>query len=178
MNAAPAVAENIIAFARALRAAGLKLGPRSAVDAVEAVETAGFSTREDFYWTLHAVLVKRHEDDPVFDSAFRLFWRQRDPNETILAEMLPLAPTAPIEKAGARRVQEMERHARIIAHRAGYIEEGDQRRPTAARGAALQVDQIAAGAETRAQGAAEVDAAAARVGFEPARGHFLARKRE
>ena len=106
MNAAPAVAENIIAFARALRAAGLKLGPRSAVDAVEAVETAGFSTREDFYWTLHAVLVKRHEDDPVFDSAFRLFWRRRDPNEAILAEMLPLAPAAPIEKAGQRRVQE------------------------------------------------------------------------
>ena len=67
MSAAPAVAENIIAFARALRAAGLKLGPGSAVDAVEAVETAGFSTREDFYWTLHGVLVKRHEDDPVFD---------------------------------------------------------------------------------------------------------------
>ena len=79
MSAAPAVAENIIAFARALRAAGLKLGPGFAVDAVEAVETAGFSTREDFYWTLHAVLVKRHEDDPVFDSAFRLFWRRRDP---------------------------------------------------------------------------------------------------
>jgi uncharacterized protein len=87
MSAAPAVAENIIAFARALRAAGLKLGPGSAVDAVEAVETAGFSTRDDFYWTLHAVLVKRHEDDPVFDSAFRLFWRHRDPNEAILTEM-------------------------------------------------------------------------------------------
>ena len=106
MNAAPAVAENIIAFARALRAAGLKLGPGSAVDAVAAVETAGFTTREDFYWTLHAVLVKRHEDDPVFDTAFRLFWRRRDPNEAILAEMLPLAPVAPAEKAGQRRVQE------------------------------------------------------------------------
>src|SRR6185295_16263837 len=106
MNAAPAVAENIIAFARALRAAGLKLGPGSAVDAVQAVETAGFSTREDFYWTLHAVLVKRHEDDPVFDSAFRLFWRRRDPNEAILHEMLPIAPVALAEKPGQRRVQE------------------------------------------------------------------------
>jgi uncharacterized protein len=106
MNAAPAVAENIIAFARALRAAGLKLGPGSAVDAVTAVATAGFSSRADFYWTLHAVLVKRHEDDPVFDSAFRLFWRRRDPNEAILAEMLPLAPAAALERAGERRVQE------------------------------------------------------------------------
>jgi len=106
MNAAPAVAENIIAFARALRTAGLKLGPGSVVDAVTAVDTAGFTTREDFYWTLHAVLVKRHEDDPVFDSAFRLFWRRRDPNEAILHEMLPIAPVALAEKPGQRRVQE------------------------------------------------------------------------
>src|ERR1700681_1537130 len=98
MNAGPAVAENIIAFARALRAAGLKLGPGSAVDAVEAVETAGFSTREEFYWTLHAVLVKRHEDDPVFDSAFRLFWRGRLPNEAILSEMCPVRPAMPHER--------------------------------------------------------------------------------
>ncbi len=106
MSEAPAVAENIIAFARALRAAGLKLGPGSAVDAVTAVNTAGFTTKEDFYWALHTVLVKRHEDDPVFDYAFRLFWRRRDPNEAILAEMLPIAPVAPIEKVGQRRVQE------------------------------------------------------------------------
>lgn len=106
MSAAPAVAENVIAFARALRAAGLKLGPGSAVDAVSAVETAGFTTREDFYWALHAVLVKRREDDPVFDSAFRLFWRRRDPNEAILSEMLPLVAAAPAEKPGRRRVEE------------------------------------------------------------------------
>lgn len=103
---AAAIAANVIAFARALRAAGLKLGPGSALDAVSAVATAGFSTREDFYWTLHAVLVKRHEDDPVFDTAFRLFWRRRDPNEAILAEMLPLVPIAPAAKPGARRVEE------------------------------------------------------------------------
>src|SRR5262249_16755845 len=58
------------------------------------------------YWTLHAVLVKRHEDDPVFDTAFRLFWRRRDPNEAILSEMLPLAPAAAIKRTGERRVQE------------------------------------------------------------------------
>jgi uncharacterized protein with von Willebrand factor type A (vWA) domain len=100
------LAENIVAFARALRAAGLKLGPGAAVDAVEAVETAGFGRREDFYWTLHAVLVKRHEDDPVFETAFRLFWRRRDPNEAILAGMLPVAPERAIERPGRRRVEQ------------------------------------------------------------------------
>jgi len=123
MNAPPAVAENIIAFARALRSAGLKVGPGSAMDAVRAVETVGFSTREDFYWTLHAVLVKRREDDPVFDSAFRLFWRRRDPNEAILSEMLPLAPAGAPERAGGRRVQEALQEAGAPAMRRPRREE-------------------------------------------------------
>jgi uncharacterized protein with von Willebrand factor type A (vWA) domain len=102
----PRLAENIVRFARTLRAAGLKLGPGAAVDAVAAVEAAGVANRKDFYWTLHAVLVKRHEDDPVFDTAFRLFWRRRDPNEAILAEMLPMTPEPAAARPGSRRVEE------------------------------------------------------------------------
>jgi uncharacterized protein with von Willebrand factor type A (vWA) domain len=100
------LAEHIVRFARALRGTGMKVGPGAAVDAVEAVETAGATRRDDFYWTLHAVLVKRHEDHPVFDEAFRLFWRRRDANEAILAALLPPAPEAAKERAGQRRVQE------------------------------------------------------------------------
>jgi hypothetical protein len=106
VQAAPQLAENIVRFARALRAAGLKLGPQAAVDAVAAVEAIGVGNRADFYWTLHAILVNRHEDDPVFDMAFRRFWRRRDPNEAILMEMLPVAPAPPIERPGSRRVEE------------------------------------------------------------------------
>jgi uncharacterized protein len=105
-QAAPRLAENIVRFARALRAAGLKLGPRAAIDAVAAVEAIGVGNRADFYWTLHAILVNRHEDDPVFDMAFRRFWRRRDPNEAILMEMLPVAPAPPVERPGERRVEE------------------------------------------------------------------------
>jgi uncharacterized protein with von Willebrand factor type A (vWA) domain len=105
-RAEPRLAENIVRFARALRAAGLKLGPRAAIDAVEAVEAIGVGNRADFYWTLHAVLVKRHEDDPVFEMAFRRFWRRRDPNEAILMEMLPVAPAPPVARPGERRVEE------------------------------------------------------------------------
>src|SRR5262249_52903179 len=53
------LAENIVHFARALRAAGIPVGPGAVMDALAAVEAAGVGTREDFYWTLHAVLVKR-----------------------------------------------------------------------------------------------------------------------
>ena len=36
------------------------------------------SAREDdFYWTLHAVFVKRHEHSLLFDQAFRIFFRKR-----------------------------------------------------------------------------------------------------
>lgn len=31
-----------------------------------------------FYWTLHSVFVKRHEDRAVFDEAFRLYWKSRE----------------------------------------------------------------------------------------------------
>jgi uncharacterized protein with von Willebrand factor type A (vWA) domain len=105
-RSAPRLAENILRFARTLRAAGLKLGPGAAVDAVSAVEAIGVGSREDFYWTLHAILVKRREDDPIFDAAFRRFWRRRDPNEAILAEMLPVAPAPATSRPGGRRVEE------------------------------------------------------------------------
>lgn len=71
------LAENIVHFARALRGAGLSVGPGAVVDAVSAVDRVGFGVREDFYWVLHALFVKRREDHIVFDQAFRLFWRDR-----------------------------------------------------------------------------------------------------
>ncbi|KQT86270.1 VWA domain-containing protein [Aurantimonas sp. Leaf443] len=89
------LADNIAYFARALRKAGLKLGPSATLDAIEAVKAAGLSTRDDFYWTLHAVLVSRREDDAVFSEAFRLFWRSRDLIEKMIAMFSPRAPERP-----------------------------------------------------------------------------------
>ena len=101
------LAENILYFARALRAAGIPVGPGSVLDALEAVQTAGVGTREDFYWTLHAVFVKRHEHSVLFDQAFRIFFRRRGYVDQLLAMMLPQAPSAPqAPQAGATRVHE------------------------------------------------------------------------
>jgi hypothetical protein len=86
------LADNIVYFARALRKAGMRVGPASVKDAIEAVLAAGIGSRDDFYWTLHAVLVTRHEDHPVFDEAFRLFWRSRELIEKMLAMFSPVAP--------------------------------------------------------------------------------------
>jgi uncharacterized protein with von Willebrand factor type A (vWA) domain len=86
------IADNIVYFARTLRKAGMRVGPASVVEAIDAVLTAGIGARDDFYWTLHAVLVKRREDRPVFDEAFRLFWRSRELIEKMLAMFSPVAP--------------------------------------------------------------------------------------
>ncbi|NVK62627.1 MAG: VWA domain-containing protein, partial [Rhodobacteraceae bacterium] len=53
----PRLAQNIIHFARALRRAGLPVGPGRVIDAIRAVAAAGFTDRMDFYWTLHACFV-------------------------------------------------------------------------------------------------------------------------
>src|SRR6202795_2329526 len=64
--------------------------------------------RDDFYWTLHAVFVKRHEHTILFDQAFRIFFRKRGYIEKLIASMLPEAlpgsPKAP--PPGAQRIQE------------------------------------------------------------------------
>jgi uncharacterized protein with von Willebrand factor type A (vWA) domain len=102
------LADNIAYFARVLRAAGLPVGPGAALDAIAAVEAAQIGTREDFYWTLHAVFVKRHEHSVLFDQAFRIFWRRRAVLDSLFAGLAPLAegeagePEAP--PPGASRI--------------------------------------------------------------------------
>jgi uncharacterized protein with von Willebrand factor type A (vWA) domain len=83
------LAANITHFARALRKAGLKAGPARTLDAIRAVEAAGFSRREDFYWTLHACFVSRPEERAVFAQVFRLYWRDPRYLEHMMAMMLP-----------------------------------------------------------------------------------------
>lgn len=86
------LADNIVLFARTLRKAGLKLGPASSRDAVDAIRIAGIGSREEFYWILHSVFVKRREDHIVFDQAFKLFWRSRELVEKLIAMFSPVAP--------------------------------------------------------------------------------------
>jgi uncharacterized protein len=102
------LADNIVHFARALRGAGIPVGPGAVLDALAAVQTAGLGAREDLYWVLHAVLVKRHEHSMLFDQAFRIFFRRRGSIDKLLSAMLPPAPPPENEKPppGAQRVQE------------------------------------------------------------------------
>jgi uncharacterized protein with von Willebrand factor type A (vWA) domain len=85
----PRLTANITHFARALRAAGMKVGPGKVIEAVRAVAVAGFTSRVDFYWSLHAVFVSRPEERAVFHQVFRLFWRDPGYLEHMMAMLLP-----------------------------------------------------------------------------------------
>jgi uncharacterized protein len=86
------LADNITYFARALRKAGLKIGPGAIADAILAVEAIGIGSREEFYTALFSVFVKRHEDKAVFDEAFHLYWRSRELIAKMMQMMLPGTP--------------------------------------------------------------------------------------
>ncbi len=85
----PKLAQNIIHFARALRKAGLAVGPGRVIDAIRAVQAAGFTERLDFYWTLQACFVSRPEERQVFAQLFRLYWRDPRYLEKMMAFMTP-----------------------------------------------------------------------------------------
>jgi hypothetical protein len=83
------LSHNITWFARALRKAGLPVGPGRVMDAIRAVEAAGFTSQTDFYWVLHACFVSRPEQRAVFTQIFRLYWRDPRYLEHMMAMMLP-----------------------------------------------------------------------------------------
>ncbi len=85
----PRLSHNITHFARALRRAGLPIGPGRVIDAVRAVEAVGFTRKHDFFWTLQACFVNRPEQARVFAQVFRLYWRDPQFLEHMMAMMLP-----------------------------------------------------------------------------------------
>ena len=104
----PRLAQNITHFARALRRAGLPISPGRVSEAGAAVAAAGFTSRQDFYWTLHACFVSKPEHRTVFAQIFRLYWRDPRFLEHMMAAMLPAIrgtqeekPAKPAQKRAA-----------------------------------------------------------------------------
>ena len=96
-------------FARLLRAAGLRVGPDRVVDSVRALEITGAHQfplrRDDWYWTMSAVLLSREEQRPIFDQAFQIFWRDPKLAEKMMQLLLPKAHgTAKPEEQQSQRL--------------------------------------------------------------------------
>jgi len=95
------LSSNVVHFARALRRAGVPVGPDRVLDVLRALQITGIARRDDFYWTLAAVLLSRREQFDVFDQAFELFWRKRSVLERIIPDSLA-DPAKQQDRASAR----------------------------------------------------------------------------
>jgi len=100
------MADNVIGFARALRAAGIPVGPGAVIDAMNALQLIEIGNRAEVYTTLEAVFVKRREHMLIFAQAFDLFFRAAEDWKHML-DSVPLPDHAKKKPPPAsRRVQE------------------------------------------------------------------------
>src|SRR5262249_38697477 len=63
-------------FGEVLHAAGLDVPAGRMIDVAGALEHIDVGRRTDFYFTLRSLLVRHPHDFPLFDEAFRVFWRR------------------------------------------------------------------------------------------------------
>jgi uncharacterized protein with von Willebrand factor type A (vWA) domain len=100
------MANNVVGFARALRAAGLPVGPGAVIDALNALQAIEIGHRADVFTTLQSIFVKRHEHALIFAQAFELFFRAAEEWKHML-DSVPLPDHARKKPPPAsRRVQE------------------------------------------------------------------------
>jgi uncharacterized protein len=103
------LAENVMHFARVLREAGIPVGPGAVLDALDAAQSGPLRKRDDFYWTLHAVFIKRREHKELFDQAFHVFWKKPKMLEQLMQLMyhqISRKPDEKKQKPGFRRLAE------------------------------------------------------------------------
>ncbi len=84
-----ALANNIVHFVRLMRAAGVRAGTASTLNALAQVEAAGIERRADIRAALRSTLISRPEHRELFDIAFDLFWKDPQIQEKMLNALLP-----------------------------------------------------------------------------------------
>ena len=84
---------NLLAFGRALKQLGVKVGLSQVIDASRSLEFVDIADKADFRTLLRSNLVSQKEDFPVFDVLFDCFWREqsyeRVPMDTLEIEGTP-----------------------------------------------------------------------------------------
>lgn len=90
------LADNVVHFARVLRAAGVPVGTDRVLLALDALPVAGLASRGDLYATLHCCLIDRAEHRAIFDQAFHIFWKDPD----LLGQMMRMLLPQVSEKQG------------------------------------------------------------------------------
>jgi uncharacterized protein with von Willebrand factor type A (vWA) domain len=146
------LAQNVLHFARLLRRTGLSVGAAESLAAIEALTLIDISDRDRVHDALRAVMIRRHEELPLFDQAFALFWRAPQvpnppPGATSLEKMAP----------GERRLAEALTHG--AAQRTQSAEAADQNQDTGTASARERLNRM----DFEAMGAVEIAAAKAAI---------------
>ncbi|MGB7182330.1 MAG: VWA domain-containing protein [Burkholderiaceae bacterium] len=100
------IGENVVHFGRFLRNAGLPVGPDRITNAMKVLALVGVKNRNDMHSALASVLVDRHENQPIFDGAFEMFWDRAGEFKPTVAQ---LAQDAQADQNQAEQVT----HARL-----------------------------------------------------------------
>jgi uncharacterized protein len=101
------LAHNLLHFARILRSAGLAVPSERVVLAEHALLATGVAQREVVRAALLSLFTRSVDERPLFDEAFRIFWRDPDLESKMRALLLPkVEGRAPRDKQhpGARRL--------------------------------------------------------------------------
>ncbi len=84
---------NLLLFCRILREMGLDANPTRTIDLLRSVEFIGLNRKDDFHDAAKAIMLRRNEEDPMFEYVFQMFWRRwRNPEEQDNQPLYDLPP--------------------------------------------------------------------------------------
>jgi uncharacterized protein len=69
---------NLILFGRLLRGLGMDVNTGRMIDLANSLKHIQIMHKPDFYFTLRGLLVHQREEIPLFDEAFKAFWRSHE----------------------------------------------------------------------------------------------------
>lgn len=67
---------NILLFSRLLREMGLDANPTRTIDLLRCLDFINIGQKEDFYEAGKAIMLRRAEEQPIYDYVFQMFWRR------------------------------------------------------------------------------------------------------
>src|SRR5262249_26241334 len=103
------ILEHVLAFTRLLREMGVDVSPGQALELVRALDYASITSREDFRGAARCTLIRRHEDLPLFDTAFAFYWRSSSgADPAMMAIPMVKAPAKPLRLPRRQRAQDGE----------------------------------------------------------------------
>jgi uncharacterized protein with von Willebrand factor type A (vWA) domain len=99
--------DNIVGFGRALRSAGVPLGPGAAIEAMQALSIVGVTKRDDVFAAFQSIFIKSQDHALIFAQAFDLFFNLIEEWQQLLdANLLSESSESQSSSPVSRRLQE------------------------------------------------------------------------